>query len=473
MDRSEKKKLPKKLAMLSLPLAVVSPTLADLAANAESQPKVQSDSNSGNLQLASSATSPSRPVTANFPNLQSPARVSSYRVKSGDTISQIAQRFGLSTSKLARLNNLGPNSLIRVGQVLKLSGPVSKPTAVSDYRVKAGDTLSKIAARHNLTVAELVALNRINSSTIIYPGQVLRVAKLVPSAELAEGSPDSYQVAPGDSLKSIAKKFSLTVTKLREYNALSKDSIIFVGQYLSLRPLERPNPNTATTPTPEAADPAPGNSGTDPMRPSGTCVSHGFHVVRAGETITKIAAVYGVSTQSVLTANSLSWTSTIYVGQSILIPGVHSILNCPSITPLNSEMRSGAEAIYRVGKELGLRDYAIVIALATAMQESSLRNIPFGDRDSVGLFQQRPSQGWGTAEQLTNPQYAARAFFGGPSGPNFGKVPGLLDIKNWESMSLSQAAQSVQISAHPSAYQKWELSAWSWLDTISESQPVG
>jgi hypothetical protein len=68
--------------------------------------------------------------------------------------------------------------------------------------------------------------------------------------------------------------------------------------------------------------------------------------------------------------------------------------------------------------------------------------------------------------QIMDPNYSARAFFGGPTGPNAGKIRGLLDIKNWSAMSLAKAAQAVQISAFPDAYQKWELSAWSWFDLI-------
>jgi hypothetical protein len=188
--------------------------------------------------------------------------------------------------------------------------------------------------------------------------------------------------------------------------------------------------------------------------------------VRSGETISRIAAVYGVSTQSVLSANSLSWSSTIFIGQRLTIPGVHEIKNCPSLTKMNQEMKQNAQIIYRVGKDLGVSNYGIAIALATAMQESSLKNIDYGDRDSVGLFQQRTSQGWGTIAQIMDPKYSARAFFGGPTGPNAGKIRGLLDIKNWSTMPLAQAAQAVQISAFPEAYQKWELSAWSWLDQI-------
>jgi hypothetical protein len=134
-----------------------------------------------------------------------------------------------------------------------------------------------------------------------------------------------------------------------------------------------------------------------------------------------------------------------------------------SVTPLNDERRTNAQIIVNVGREMGISDYGIVIALATAMQESSLRNINWGDRDSVGLYQQRPSSGWGTVEQIMDPVYATKLFFGGPNNPNKGKTRGLLDISGWESMPLTEAAQRVQISAYPNAYAKWEPSAWAWL----------
>ena len=126
-------------------------------------------------------------------------------------------------------------------------------------------------------------------------------------------------------------------------------------------------------------------------------------------------------------------------------------------------MESNAQIIIDVGRSLGVPDRGIIIALAAAMQESSLRNIDYGDRDSVGLFQQRPSTGWGTVAQLTTPSYAAQLFYGGPSNPNKGKTRGLLDISGWQSMTLTQAAQAVQISAYPDAYAKWEASATAWL----------
>ncbi len=470
MDRSDKSSLPKTLAFLSVPLAATSPAFADLPATATETSEIQKTSDAA----SQAAPNPTTEVTAAIPTVAPATKPTTYRVKSGDTVSQIAKRFGLSVSSIARLNNLGPKSLIRVGQVLKLSGTASPNTAVESYRVKPGDTLSVIASRHGLSLAELTAINRINSSTLIYPGQVLRVAKVLPASQPPLNAPDSYQVVAGDSLESVAKRFSLSLSALREYNGLTRSSIIYVGQILSLKPaapvIKAPAPKA---PAPSASTLSDEVSSVDPMRPTGICTIHGFHTVQAGETISRIAAVYGVSTQSVLSSNSLSWSSTIYVGQRLTIPGVHEIKNCPSLTKLTAEMRQNAEVIHRVGKKLGVSDYGIVIALATAMQESSLKNIDYGDRDSVGLFQQRTSQGWGTIAEIMDPVYSARAFFGGPTGPNAGKIRGLLDIRNWSTMTLSKAAQAVQISAFPDAYQKWELSAWSWFDLIESEKQNG
>ena len=472
MDRNDKSKLPKKLAILSVPLAATSPVFADLPATATETSEIQKSSDAP----APAAQAPNTEVTASIPVISETSRPSTYRVKSGDTVTQIAKRFGVSIAALAKLNNLGPKSLIRVGQVIKLVGAAAPEQEAESYRVKAGDTLSAIASRHKLTLSELTNINRISSSALIYPGQVLRVAKVIPSSQPPVGAPDTYQVLAGDTLDSVAQKFGMTISTLREYNDLGRASIIYVGQVLNLKPpVGHANPPAPKTPKSanSASTLSDEISSVDPMRPTGACTIHGFHTVLSGETISRIAAVYGVSTQSVLSANSLSWSSTIYVGQRLTIPGVHEIKNCPSLAKMNQEMKQNAQVIYRVGKELNVSDYGIVIALAAAMQESSLTNIDYGDRDSVGLFQQRTSQGWGTIAQIMDPKYSARAFFGGPNGPNAGKIRGLLDIKNWSTMSLAQAAQAVQISAFPDAYQKWELSAWSWFDLIESESDNG
>jgi murein DD-endopeptidase MepM/ murein hydrolase activator NlpD len=121
---------------------------------------------------------------------------------------------------------------------------------------------------------------------------------------------------------------------------------------------------------------------------------------------------------------------------------------------LTAEQRRNAQIIISVGRSLGASSRDLLIALMTAMQESSLRNLSGGDRDSVGLFQQRG--GWGSFSQRHNPAFAARMFFTG--GMRAG-TPGLLDILNRNSMGLTYAAQKVQRSRYPTAYAKHETLA--------------
>ena len=115
---------------------------------------------------------------------------------------------------------------------------------------------------------------------------------------------------------------------------------------------------------------------------------------------------------------------------------------------IDQEQADNARTIAQVASQVGMPHHAVTIALAAALQESKLHNLSHGDRDSLGLFQQRPSQGWGTPSQLTNPSYAATAFF-----RELAKVDG------WTAMSVTDAAQNVQRSAIPDAYAKWESEA--------------
>lgn len=115
---------------------------------------------------------------------------------------------------------------------------------------------------------------------------------------------------------------------------------------------------------------------------------------------------------------------------------------------LSPEMAANAATISAVGTTRGMPERAVTIALATALQESALRNINHGDRDSLGLFQQRPSQGWGSAQQILDPVFAAGKFY-----DHLAKVPG------YSRLPLTVAAQRVQRSGFPQAYAKHEPDA--------------
>jgi hypothetical protein len=111
---------------------------------------------------------------------------------------------------------------------------------------------------------------------------------------------------------------------------------------------------------------------------------------------------------------------------------------------LSADQMASAATIAAVGVRQGMPERAVVVALATAYQESRLENIGHGDRDSIGLFQQRPSKGWGTPEQIQDPRYSATKFYAA-----------LKKVKGWEEMRITDAAQRVQRSAFPEAYEKW------------------
>lgn len=119
-----------------------------------------------------------------------------------------------------------------------------------------------------------------------------------------------------------------------------------------------------------------------------------------------------------------------------------------AVADLDPEQAGNAALITTIAVRRELPARAASIAIATAMQESKLRNLEYGDRDSLGLFQQRPSQGWGTADQVLDPVYAANAFY-----------DRLVKIDGFESMSITKVAQRIQRSAFPQAYAQHEPQA--------------
>jgi hypothetical protein len=116
-----------------------------------------------------------------------------------------------------------------------------------------------------------------------------------------------------------------------------------------------------------------------------------------------------------------------------------------TVAQVDVEQARWASLMAAMAQNRGLPPRATTIAIATAFQESKVRNIDYGDRDSVGLFQQRPSQGWGTVEQIMDPAYAIGRFY-----------DGLVKVDDYTSKPITVAAQEVQRSAFPGAYAQHE-----------------
>ncbi|MER7457340.1 C40 family peptidase [Micromonospora sp. NPDC126480] len=151
-------------------------------------------------------------------------------------------------------------------------------------------------------------------------------------------------------------------------------------------------------------------------------------------------------------------------------PGGCGVAAVPALRPSgqppglswDTEQLEIAATIIDVGVAKGVPRWGWIVGLATAMQESGLRNLPHlgnrNDHDSIGVFQQRPSQGWGTVEQLSQPEYQAGKFF-----------DKLLTVAGWEQMPLTQAAQAVQVAAYPDAYAKWADDAIQLVEQLTST----
>lgn len=141
---------------------------------------------------------------------------------------------------------------------------------------------------------------------------------------------------------------------------------------------------------------------------------------------------------------------------------------CAAVSPdgarrtLTPDQAQNAALIANIAVTRGLPDHAVTVAIATAMQESRLTNLDYGDLDSLGLFQQRPSQGWGTAEQVSDMTYATNIFY-----------DHLLQVPDWETIPVEDAAQEVQRSGYPELYATWDAMARAWASGLTGERSAG
>ncbi|MHB1488954.1 MAG: hypothetical protein ACYCTH_00465 [Cellulomonas sp.] len=168
-------------------------------------------------------------------------------------------------------------------------------------------------------------------------------------------------------------------------------------------------------------------------------------------------------------ARTLVWLSALLV---VAVVAVVLALNRTQVLPLaqvrcaatadgtswylTPEQADNAALIVGISMQRGLPAHAATIAIATALQESKLVNVTHGDRDSLGLFQQRPSQGWGTAAQVVDPVHATNAFY-----------DALIAVPGYATMAVTAAAQAVQRSAFPEAYAQHEPQARAWASALT------
>lgn len=280
-----------------------------------------------------------------------------YVVQSGDTLYSISRKSGISLNQLLSLNGLSTSSLILPGQALSLGNktPVSKPTtntlvsnssgANGTYTVKAGDTLYSISRRFGMSLSQLVSANGISTSSIIQPGETLRVAggevtSSVVRTNTTATSGGHYTVQAGDTLYSIARRNGMNLSSLLSLNGLSQSSMIYPGQRLTLSQFEGTSAG---------------------YRPTASSTSTtGNYTIQAGDTLYSISRRYGISLSTLLANNGLSASSLIRPGQTISVSGSSSTNVQSQAVSYTSTSGSGnytvkaGDTLYRIAYNHGI-----------------------------------------------------------------------------------------------------------------------
>ncbi|WP_102280014.1 LysM peptidoglycan-binding domain-containing protein [[Lactobacillus] timonensis] len=274
-----------------------------------------------------------------------------YTVQSGDTLSGIASSYNTTVNTLANLNGLSNPNMIYVGQRLLLhagssntssnnnSASQNTATAGETYTVQSGDTLSGIAAKFGTNYQYLASLNHLSNPNQIYVGQTLQIrGGSQPSAPVNHNNSNgTYTIQAGDTLSGIAAKFGTSYQALARLNNISNPNMIVVGQTLRIN----------------------GSASANVSQPSTSYSSNGTYTVQAGDTLSGIAAKYGTSYQAIASQNGISNPNAIYVGQTLRIGGTSvSYSNSSSSIRGGYTVKSG-DTLSGIAAQYGLNWQAI------------------------------------------------------------------------------------------------------------------
>ena len=276
-----------------------------------------------------------------------------YTVKAGDTLSGIANNYQTTVNTLARLNNLANPNLIYVGQRLlvqqaatpsqpQTTTPSTSTTTAATYTVKAGDTLGQIAANHQTSVNQLVQLNKLANPNLIYVGQVLTIKQATSSSQSTTAAPAkpastaTYTVKAGDTLSQIAASHGTSYQNLASLNHLSNPNEIYVGQTLKLQATTNTSTQT-TTSTPAAS------------------TNQGTYTVKAGDTLSAIAAAHGTSYEALAQANGISNPNEIYVGQTLKFTAPTRTTSVTTTTAKRGAYTvTAGDTLYEIAQKVGV-----------------------------------------------------------------------------------------------------------------------
>jgi LysM repeat protein len=283
------------------------------------------------------------------------------------------------------------------------------------HTFQPNQSLAEIADNYGLALSQLMEANDLSSTSVIFPGQKL----LIPNKEQPRVQlqiPTQHIVIRGETLGSIANRNGLKVTVLQELNGLHAGSILFPGTSLVLVG-EKVADETVST---------------DSHSPK-HCLIHGYHKVKPGDQLSRIAAFHGVSTQALLMANDLSWNSVVSPGSKLIVPISHTPYTCPALVQLSTSSLDIAVELITKGNQLGLSEFGLVVALCLEMQRSGLQ----AELGSKQL----------TEEMLTRISKLAES----------------------ELISVRETLNLIGFSQLAEGASLWEPSAWFWLYRIKSN----
>lgn len=306
----------------------------------------------------------------------------SYKVKRGEYLKLIAERYNISHIELAELNNMPANSSLAAGQSIKVpeqktlansserasakeSREKESKAATTSYTVKSGDTLSRIASRFDTTNEELAKLNKFPATTMVRLGQVITV----PELNVAPEKPTTYQVQSGDTLTAVAAKFDMTPQELASLNDMKASSNLIRGATLKLlaeadeKPSKASNKrNAKDTSSKDNKEEKESATLVNASRKSGDDTE--AYTVKRGESLHAIAAKYDLSTSELARLNNISAKTMVQVGQTLSVPKLTS----------SYTVKSG-DTLGRLANKFGLS----VNELAKLNQMSPTANVIIGD----------------------------------------------------------------------------------------------
>lgn len=279
--------------------------------------------------------------TATFSLFSDASAYEVHVVQPGETLTGIAKHYGTTVSDLRRLNSLRDANFVWYGQRLLVDGGETPTVATQAaggyrlYRVRAGDSLTNLASRHGLSVSRLAQINGISPLRWLYSGQVLRLPRppapvraaasvsQVGAGEGSLGAVQRYTIKPGDTLTRLAQRHGISLSRLMSMNGLSSARWLYVGQLLFV-PVGRGS--AGLVPAREDAPLVPAMQSAPPVPSLQQGLGHAaVHTVRNGEHLKVIAGQYGVNHAAIARLNNLTNRSILEVGQELRIPSENAL----------------------------------------------------------------------------------------------------------------------------------------------------